>query len=289
MKNNYISFIPALITCLFLQSCETDVKNVNLPEFEQKLAIASFICPSDTLSSILVTSNQRIYGNLDTELRTGKLSGTISDGTAIEELDQSETGLTFSNTNMPVVYGKTYTLKVTSDKGLSAEATCIVPEKRVFQMSADTFSISLGYEWGPEERRIDVNFRLKDIAGEENFYRIHGKAFAYITNDRTGNTYRTTDWFRFEKSLFTDKGFDGKEIVRKSDYGFNYFYGYDSAFIVVYLYNTSKQYYMFHKSLSDYNDGDTPFSEVTPVFSNITGGLGIFAAYTKDSLVFRLK
>jgi hypothetical protein len=41
--------------------------------------------------------------------------------------------------------------------------------------------------------------------------------------------------------------------------------------------------------MSNYISGSNPFSEPTPVFNNIAGGLGIFAAYTIDSIIFRLK
>jgi hypothetical protein len=63
----------------------------------------------------------------------------------------------------------------------------------------------------------------------------------------------------------------------------------DSAFLKVYLLNTDKSYYDYHRSLGNYDSGDDPFTEPSPVFSNVNGGLGIFAAYTVDSLIFRLK
>jgi hypothetical protein len=63
----------------------------------------------------------------------------------------------------------------------------------------------------------------------------------------------------------------------------------DSAFLRIYLLSTDKPYYDFHKSLENYSLGDTPFAEPSFVYSNVKGGLGIFASYTLDSLIFRLK
>jgi hypothetical protein len=64
---------------------------------------------------------------------------------------------------------------------------------------------------------------------------------------------------------------------------------YDSAFIKIYLLNTEKSYYLYQKSLEDYKSGEDPFTEVTPVYSNIDGGLGIFTSFTIDSLIYRLR
>jgi hypothetical protein len=89
--------------------------------------------------------------------------------------------------------------------------------------------------------------------------------------------------------FFTDKGSDGKEISQRTEGTYGYYSTPDSIFMKIYLLNTEKSYYQFHQSLLKYNDGTVPFSEVSPLFSNITGGLGIFSAYTVDSIVIRIK
>jgi len=45
----------------------------------------------------------------------------------------------------------------------------------------------------------------------------------------------------------------------------------------------------YHHSLDKYSSGGNPFTEISPAWSNIEGGLGIFASYVVDSLVFKLK
>ena len=69
------------------------------------------------------------------------LPGTISDGTTELELDTTSSGLSFRSDKMPVISGKTYTLKISSSKGLYAEAVATVPQKRETMISMDTFSI----------------------------------------------------------------------------------------------------------------------------------------------------
>lgn len=92
----------------------------------------------------------------------------------------------------------------------------------------------------------------------------------------------------FNNEFFTDKGRDGENIEIASIV-LNNTRTLDSSFFKVYILNTNKEYYDYHESIKKYSGGDDPFTEVSPVFTNITGGLGIFAAYTIDSLIFRLK
>jgi len=46
------------------------------------------------------------------------------------------------------------------------------------------------------------------------------------------------------------------------------------------LLNVDVHYYKYHKSLSSNNE-DNPFAEPTLIYTNINGGLGVFAAYNK--------
>jgi hypothetical protein len=91
-----------------------------------------------------------------------------------------------------------------------------------------------------------------------------------------------------QKAYFNDKGMDGLR-AKVSIEGIGLSDMTDSCFLKIYLLNTDKAYYDYQKSLEKYNSGEDPFTEPSPVYSNISGGLGIFAAYTVDSLIYRLK
>lgn len=290
MKLNSIKYSICVLLIISSNSCEKDAKNVDLPPFEQKLVVASFISPSDSVSYIFIRSNRRIYGELGMEEPAGNLSGTLSDGVNEVELDTAKYGLQASQDKMPIQFGKTYTLKITSDKGLSASATCVVPEERKFKATADTFSIPDPHApTGYYQRRIDVKLSIEDIPGEQNYYRITGRGFGYVSNPHSGTQYTVSDNMRFDKEFFSDAGKNGDEILIRTDYGLNYFFNQDSAFLEVYLFNTEKSYYLYHKSLENYSGNSNPFKENSPVYSNVAGGLGIFTSYTVDTLVFRLK
>jgi len=281
---------------ILLAGCETDVDTIYLPAFQQKLIITSFISPSDTVSIIKVGSNLKLFGELNSERPLGLLTGNISDGTEEVALDTVKNGLILDHKKMQIKYGSTYKIKVTSESGLSAEATCSVPGKKNFGISVDTFSVlkSLEIDGAPGPvyyRSIDFRITINDPPEEENYYRFAVSTLGYFTNSGTDYKYIMEGTPMLEKEFITDRFMNGECIIN-STYGNSAYYfkpGCDSAFIKIFLYNTEKSYYLYHKSLNDYNDSENPFTEATPVYSNITGGLGIFTSYTVDSLIVKIK
>jgi len=288
MRSSKIKYFIPVIIMLLSVACETDVDLVNAPVFKQRLVITSFISPSDNISFFRVTSNIKMYGELHTEEPLGLLSGTISDGVNEVTLDTCNTGLKLNHEKMQIQYGKSYKLKVSSENGLKAEAECTIPDKKNFVMEIDTFSVLNEDQYSPYQniyRSLNLKVKISDLPGEENFYRIFGTFRGYSPH------YTMSGYMSFDNEFISDKGMDGEKIASNmSEYlGHLYSSAKDSLFVNIYLYNTEKSYYLFHKSLKDYNDGENPFSEASPVYSNINGGFGIFTSYTIDSLVVRLR
>jgi hypothetical protein len=289
MKSNWIKNLIVLIMLLFSASCETDVEMVNAPEFKQKLVITAFISPSDDISFFRVTSNRKLYGELNTEEPLGLLSGSISDGLNEVALDTFKYGLKISHDKIQIQYGTRYTLRVSNEKGLNAEAECTIPARENIIMAADTFSIMKEQPpYSPDTakyRSLNLKVKIPDQPGAENYYRIFGKFRGYSQN------YTMTGYVTFNNEFISDKGMDGKNIAvnMNEDNSYQFSYAKDSLFINIYLYNTEKSYFLYHKSLLNYEDGENPFTEASPVYSNITGGFGIFTSFTVDSLVMRLK
>jgi hypothetical protein len=286
-----IKYLP-LVVMIIILSCERDVNDVKLPEFKQKLVITSFISPSDSVSYFLVTSNKKIYGELNTEEPLGTMKGYLSNGTSEVALDEIGNGFMLTREKMAVEYGRTYRLKISTERGLSSEAACTVPPERNFNIKADTFSV-VHQSPGPVVytfRSTEFALTITDIAGEENFYRISGRIIDYFTDPFSGTTYEIINDPGFEEEYFTDEGMDGKEIIQKTNISSSaHYYSRDSTFLEIALFNTEKSYYMYHRSLDNYNDGENPFTEVTPVYSNVSGGLGVFTSYAVDSFIFRIK
>ena len=279
-KLKYWIFIPILIAAV---SCEEEVKDGVLPEFKQKLVVSSFISPSDTVSYITVSSNRRIYGELGIVETLGNLSGYVSDDTKEIQLVRTATGFKFRHEDLQITEGKTYHIKVISDKGLTAEASCTVPISRRLELKVDTFTIIQTDPWGYLGNRFMAKVIITDYPGEKNFYRLYCEQDIYY---RTDNLSWKIPYNGFENEFFSDYGNDGKTIESTSLDLYNS--PEDSVIFKCYILNTSQGYYNYHTSINNYSGGDDPFTEVSPVYSNIKGGLGIFAAYTIDSLIYRL-
>jgi hypothetical protein len=279
-KSKYWIFILILIAVV---SCEEEVKDGVLPEFKQKLVVSSFISPSDTVSYITVSSNRRIYGELGLGETLGNLSGFVSDNTKEIPLIRTTSGFKFRNEDMQITEGKTYHIKIISDKGLTAESSCTVPISRRIELKVDTFTIIQTDPLGYLGNRFMAKVSITDYPGEEDFYRLYCEQDIYY---RTDNLSWIIPYHGFENEFISDYGKDGKTIELVSLDLYNS--PEDSVIFKCYILNTSRGYYNYHTSINNYSGGDDPFTEVSPVYSNITGGLGIFAAYTIDSLIYRL-
>ena len=61
----------------------------------------------------------------------------------------------------------------------------------------------------------------------------------------------------------------------------------NSDIVYINLCTTDVNYYNYHRSIFNFEEGN-PFTEPTPVYSNISGGVGIFAAYISKTTLFDL-
>jgi len=276
-----------LIISLFvlITSCEREVNNVSLPDFVQKLVINSFISPNDTVSFVSIASNERIFGELNKKETLGNLNVTISNDVKEISLEKVTDAYVFRPEDILVEEGKTYRIKVTSDKGLTAEATCTVPMSRNFHLEADTLWENQEIPGTESLNMIRANVYLTDYPGEANYFRFAAKILIYDSE------YGYLPEFSSDgekPAFFSDEGRDGERIFVNT-LTVAPFSESDSAFIIFYILNTDKAYYTYHRSLDNYSSGENPFTEISPAYSNVEGGLGIFASYVVDSLVFRFK
>jgi hypothetical protein len=280
-KLTYFSFIVLLFT---FAGCELEVKNIKLPEFQQKLVINSFISPYDTISFVSVSTNEKIYGELNETAIPGPISVTISNGFESVSLKAINGRYYFKPEDMPVEEGRTYSLKVTAGDGLSAEATCTIPVSRELYPETDTVWELNQDSWMPGIHNIKARVYITDPAGEANYFRFYCKELEFYNGEKTA----MQAWSE-ENEIFNDIGKDGKKIFVNSVNIIEPSADCDSSFIIFYLLQTDKAYFTYHYSLENFSGGEDPFTEIFPADSNIEGGLGIFASYTVDSVLFRLK
>lgn len=290
--------ITVLLTFAIAYSCTKDADNLKYPEYKQKLVISGYLSPEEKTHYISVECNQILYVNHHEYTGYRNMTATISNGENEISLrpsfykyynfdlsvwDSVRTGFLFTSTELPVEEGKTYTLKVYNENDLLAESSCTVPFKRDLSPKLDTTRIisPTGYSY------FKANFSFTDIAGEENYYALLCEYVDYKSRNILLQPY-FSNLIDPEISYFNDIGIDGKrsKIQLENIYPSKYL---DSVFIKIFFLNTDKPYYDYQKSILNYVSGETPFTEASPVYSNIKGGLGIFAAYTYDSIIVRLK
>jgi Domain of unknown function (DUF4249) len=312
MKHQNIIFCLLLIFTFNLSSCRKVASDVVPPEFVQKLAVNAYLSPDKLNNRIFISSNARRFGEVTGSFEPfGNVSLYIYENSKEIQFDTVKKdyygeGYDYEIKNFQFKEGQTYNLKVISDLGLKAETTCKIPIKRNFQISVDTTFRKTTDEYGFKISLLTAKISITDFPVEANYYRLlylyetyrpafpHNKHLSY--KDAVETTIpgwaENNAWQNDHVS--NDIGLDGEKFILRT-IEFQPYYldsqnsDIDSAFLRIYLLNTDKPYYDFHKSLENYSLGDSPFTEPSFIYSNVRGGLGIFASYTLDSLIFRFK
>jgi hypothetical protein len=169
----------------------------------------------------------------------------------------------------------------------------LIPEKTILQSFVCTDSVLID-EDGFVINELELNFQ--DLSGP-SFYEVE------LSAKDTVNNYTTGLWF--EKNydpvitstglldynprtlIFTDKMFDGKHCSVKIYFAFDWNRNYRVRLI---FRSVSESYYKYKEKQFAYlfsldNDIFSGMSEPINLYSNITGGYGIFAGYTSDEKV----
>ena len=291
--------IFVIITLAVFYSCTKEVDNLKLPAYKQKLVISGYLTPDEKIHYISVEYNQMLYVGPNGSIDFGNITGTLSDGqneiilrpifrkfNSPSVQDSLFAGFVFTSSELPVVEGKTYTLKVYTENGLYAESSCTVPFSKDLLPTFDTLRVTSQYDPGYSYLQSDLSFT--DVAGEENYYALLCELIRYPSHNIPVRA-EIKNLIDPKYSYFNDIGIDGKRSkIRLNNFNSSGSYA-DSAFLKIYLLNTDKPYYDYHKSVLNYVSGEIPFTEASPLYSNIKGGLGIFAAYTYDSIIIRFK
>jgi hypothetical protein len=269
MKNNLIlSFIS--LTVILLMACEKDA-NIKLPDSKSKPVISCYISPTDTIISLLLTRSKPVFGNNNFEV-----TDPVTDAIVVMYGNNTSVNLMYNPikrayettiANMPVLSGGRYRIKVKMPDGQEAEAETIVPESHIPVEEVNFENI----ENDESNKRIRVS--ITDEPVKTNYYRM---GFNYLYTFNSDTMYAAS----MVSVLKTDQNLGGKKIEFVADFNeyLESIYAYD-----IYLLNINLDYFNFYNSLSKVRD-ITPFTEPTIVYTNVKGGLGVFAAYTRTKV-----
>jgi len=280
MKQLNIFSVFILASLLLLFSCEKAVTNVELPKQEKKLVVYAYISPEDSLISVHVSESHPIWqpysGGYYETVKNAHVKITGNGTEAHVPYDQNSDTYILSTSLFPIIPGAPYGLLVSTPDGKSVQASCTVPfntNQSVGLVAVDTIT----EEWGGKKLRVKVRFT--DIVGETNYYRVGG-VWKYIDlYAPTQDTLTEEMYPKYNFEYFSDMGKDGQVFTAELVYWI-----YENADwmqpigMELKLLTTDVHYYNFHKSLENYV-GEDPFSEPTMVYTNMIGGLGVFAAY----------
>lgn len=268
----YLYSLAGLVL-IALPACVSEAE-IDLPNSEPKLVVTSFISPQDTIIWVKVSKSAPLFKKSDVNnlenIRVTDATVHLSDGEnqALLDYDKLRWKYFIDASEFPVIAGGTYQLKVATPDGLTAEGACTVP------MSNNTLSFDYEKQIGNrfENESYIVTAKWTSTPQDDYGFRLFGEAESSYEYPPTpiviGDEYVPSSGTTYEKKgIFT--------FFKEN---------YDYKNIMIGLLNVDEHYYRYHTTLRLYS-GDDPFSEPAPLYSNIEGGLGVFAAYNKTTVV----
>jgi hypothetical protein len=289
----------SLLTCLLaagclLSGCEKEVTGIKLPASDSKLLVTSFISPQDTAVFAHVSRSEPSLGYqrpLGEPVTNASVS--ISDGTQTRQLTYTgfNAGYHVNTRDFPIVAGVTYTLRASVPGGETVEATCTVPAALAEAPVVTVDSVLRANDAG---RDYFVRLNWTDAGGQENYYRpLAETQWEYLEppNNKPGIATSSVNWQG--EVYLDDRGKDGERLF--SPRGQLWIGSPPSNvnapnYLNAHVLHTDRHYYQYHRSLqlASRSDGN-PFAEPVLVYSNVTGGLGVFAAYNRTTVMTRVR
>lgn len=280
MKNHFILFSIALI---FIWGCKKEVPS-NFPPVENQLIVESFIAPQDDSIKVKLDYSKNYFGDANKrDLLVKNIPNatvSISEGVVTKKLKWSNRNrcFTISKLEMPLIESKTYKLTIQTTEGLKAEAQTKIPtaivEAELIKSSGsvknnsvrDRLSLSIRDEKGINnyyEFRLYTAFEYSGTFNSNEYYNVGSE----LVNDNKDNIEKAIAVFNYDRFVNFNGNGGGSGITIKSSY---------KGFFL----KCTEEYYKYLESVKlSSNASGNPFSEPVSVYTNISGGLGVFAAY----------
>lgn len=272
-----------------LPACEKDITDKVNIDLKPQLVVSAFISPQDTVLRVKVSQSEPIIGTYPVNQDRTVTNATV-------QLTQGDQAITFTyNANLrvyeadpatlPVLAGQTYTLLVTTPDGYRATATSTVPTTDGVVISGLKHAVrrvsqSDGYEYDEHT----FSYQWQDAPGRENFYHAFAERETYYPQEN----YTRWEQLYDGENYFTDDRRDGQLLAVAVDFSDQP--NPEPFFLHVYVAVTDRDYYLYHQSVEKQQQTeDNPFAEPVLIYTNVTGGLGIFAAYNQVKAVLRVE
>ncbi len=292
MNVKILTSLFLIIILLAMVSCEKTVTNVTLPDAKPKVVVFSYLSP-DTDTIVAEVFYSRTINQPSGIEKTGIKDAQV----IISDLGGQSVQLQYNNLKnnyfAPVNAGflkenSMYFLEIKTTNGEQVQSVCVLPVQnaslRITHIDIDSTQIQ-----GMIRGRFRVEF--DDIAGKPDYYRIIARAVVRRIYDTDTTVVEYGLGFNYGEHYISVKDRDGEtfaaetqvELLRVPNWVNEQLLG-----LKFYLLATDEHYYRFHRSLQNYVP-DNPFSEPTIIYSNVDGGLGVFAGYNKYKLEYWLE
>lgn len=276
LKRNKVNVFAIILIIIFTSgACRKKDATVKLPEVPAKLVLVSFVSPQDPLIKVSVTLSQPLYNNAASNsfdpVKDAVVQISSDLGSATLTYDKDSEAYTIDSTKLKIREGFTYHLSVSTPDGKHAEANTTIPAAcREFSFSISSDSTRLACS-------------LHDKAGRQDYYRIflqNSDYFFFEGYDQNGSFLDTIRANYASSFWITDKDKDGEIISGSMQYTLRVYSSERSVFLL----HVSEEYYNYGTRLLLADEGNSPFQEPTPMYSNISGGFGVFAGYNSYKL-----
>lgn len=286
-------YLLCSLSILLFTACEKEVTNLKSVEILPKLVVSCFISPQDTMLRATLAKSHPVLG-IGEVSNNNILNGSIiiSDGITSVELafNEKERLYTALASKMSIAEGKTYYLEANEPGGMKVSASCTVPvaPNPSLNVRVDSTATKLGD--GSDGYEHYIRMQWQDAPGENNFYRV---AADLITKTMYGDEYFDNVFAVFwpdegKNQIMNDNELEGAILSSPNGYLTGLSNRTVSAQVYAYLLHTDKNYYLYHQSLRN-SRVDNPFAEPVLIYTNIQGGLGVFAGYTKETAVVKFR
>ncbi len=274
MKKIILAIFVFVLIASF-SSCVKEIQ-VEVPDNNSKLVVSSHLSAGNDLL-INVSASTPLYEESDGEMKkvenaTVRISNDKINWHVLI-YNSSLQAFSLPSSIFPLSEGGSYHLEV-SDPGyetVTSETT--VPVYKPLQVSLaniDTTSNEYGDDY------LNARFRFSDLTGQPNYYGVI--AYAYSGSNATQLNYESSmPW------VFSDAQADGKEYIL--DFNGSFMLG-NCDSVQLRVYQTNEAFYRFHYSMAMFTGDSNPFSEASPVYTNITNGLGVFSGFAYRDYYF---
>ncbi|MSQ78244.1 MAG: DUF4249 domain-containing protein [Flavobacteriaceae bacterium] len=299
------------IVALTISACTKNAGNVKLPKTEKLLVVQCILSPYDVRTTVSVDWSQDYFNNPNQNpiSAVAKCVVLIASNDTTFTLTEKQAGVySIDTTTMKVIPGQTYNLYVKEPGGKEARAVCTVPVISKSSLNFVSMDSQIVKIRGQEEKSFFMKCRLDDDGATKDFYTIYPVCYygvweyeynqfgAIIDSSWTEQTQET--YLDIEQKYVNDQDFNGQK--KNMTFTFqdpNRWGGPGGPSPTVSRYDTlelltiqcDEAYFKYHRSVESFSQNEgNPFAEPTFIYSNITGGIGIFAAYIQKRVLVKL-